>query len=168
MRLGSARSAIGRRPARAYDLAQAQLVSLGITRLGKEWIMPVTVNKATRQAAFIADLEPDAAEKLCAATRAEAVLPGQEAGDIMAPFRGSGADLLSADLAAQPFVRYRRHELADQLRPAQAQSAGRPQGNAGEPLAEMPEVRADAVHARLGGQSGGLHPLQPPYAASGH
>ena len=35
-------------------------------RLGKEWILPVTANKATRQAAIIADLEPAAAQKLCA------------------------------------------------------------------------------------------------------
>ncbi len=44
--------------------------ALGATRPGKEWILPVTVNKATRQAAIIADLEPDAAQKLCAAYKA--------------------------------------------------------------------------------------------------
>ena len=65
---------------------------------------------------------------------------------------------------ARRFVRYRRHELADQFRPAQAQGPGLAQGDAGEPLAEMPQVRADAVHARLGGQPGGLHPLRPPHA----
>jgi len=51
---------------RAYDGGQAELVKLGVTRIGKEWILPVTINKATRQAAIIADLEPDAAQKLCA------------------------------------------------------------------------------------------------------
>ena len=51
---------------RVYGVGQADLVKLGVTRIGKEWILPVTVNKATRQAAIIADLEPDAAQKLCA------------------------------------------------------------------------------------------------------
>jgi D-alanyl-D-alanine carboxypeptidase len=41
-------------------------VRLGVARLGKEWILPVTANKATRQAAIIADLEPAAAQRLCA------------------------------------------------------------------------------------------------------
>jgi hypothetical protein len=50
----------------AYDTGQADLVRLGVTRLGKEWILPVSANKATRQAAIIADLEPAAAQKLCA------------------------------------------------------------------------------------------------------
>ena len=51
---------------RAFDGGQADLVKLGVTRLGKEWILPVTANKATRQAAIIADLEPAAAQRLCA------------------------------------------------------------------------------------------------------
>ena len=50
----------------AYDTGQADLVRLGVARLGKEWILPVTSNKVTRQAAIIADLEPAAAQKLCA------------------------------------------------------------------------------------------------------
>ena len=50
----------------AYDTGQADLVRLGVARLGKEWILPVSANKATRQAAIIADLEPAAAQKLCA------------------------------------------------------------------------------------------------------
>ena len=50
----------------AYDNGQADLVRLGVARLGKEWILPVTSNKVTRQAAIIADLEPAAAQKLCA------------------------------------------------------------------------------------------------------
>ncbi len=55
---------------RVWSVGQADLVKLGVTRIGKEWILPVTVNKATRQAAIIADLEPDAAQKLCADYRA--------------------------------------------------------------------------------------------------
>ena len=51
---------------RVYNVGLADLVKLGATRIGKEWILPVTVNKLTRQAAIIADLEPDAAQKLCA------------------------------------------------------------------------------------------------------
>jgi D-alanyl-D-alanine carboxypeptidase len=50
----------------AYDTGQADLVRLGLARLGKEYILPVTSNKVTRQAAIIADLEPAAAQKLCA------------------------------------------------------------------------------------------------------
>jgi D-alanyl-D-alanine carboxypeptidase len=50
----------------AYDTGQADLVRLGVARIGKEWILPVTANKVTRQAAIIADLEPAAAQKLCA------------------------------------------------------------------------------------------------------
>src|SRR5258708_7064953 len=50
----------------AFDTGQADLARLGITRLGKEYILPVTSNKVTRQAAIIADLEPGAAQKLCA------------------------------------------------------------------------------------------------------
>ena len=49
----------------AYDTGQADLVRLGVARIGKEWILPVTANKVTRQAAIIADLEPAAAQKLC-------------------------------------------------------------------------------------------------------
>jgi D-alanyl-D-alanine carboxypeptidase len=49
----------------AYDTGQADLVRLGVARIGKEWILPVTTNKVTRQAAIIADLEPAAAQKLC-------------------------------------------------------------------------------------------------------
>jgi len=55
---------------RVYDTGEADLAALGVTQLGKEYILPVTVNKATKQAAIIADLEPDAAQKLCAAYKA--------------------------------------------------------------------------------------------------
>ncbi len=55
---------------RVYDTGQADLVALGVTLLGKEYILPVTVGKVTKQAAIIADLTPDAAQKLCASYRA--------------------------------------------------------------------------------------------------
>jgi D-alanyl-D-alanine carboxypeptidase len=50
----------------AYDVGQAELAKLGVARIGKEWILPVVANKATRQASIIADLEPAAAQSLCA------------------------------------------------------------------------------------------------------
>jgi D-alanyl-D-alanine carboxypeptidase len=50
----------------AFDVGQADLARLGFSRLGKEYILPVTSNKVTKQAAIIADLEPAAAQKLCA------------------------------------------------------------------------------------------------------
>jgi D-alanyl-D-alanine carboxypeptidase len=70
----------------AYDVGQAELGSLG-GRLGKEYILPVTVNKATRQAAIIADLEPDAAQKLCAQYRAKKLFcEVKKPQDFVAPF----------------------------------------------------------------------------------
>ena len=66
---------------------QADLASLGVARLGKEYILPVTVNKATRQAAVIADLEPDAAQKLCAAYKAKKLFcEVKKPTDFVAPF----------------------------------------------------------------------------------
>ncbi|HEY6983278.1 MAG TPA: D-alanyl-D-alanine carboxypeptidase family protein [Reyranella sp.] len=53
-----------------YDRGQTELVRMGVSHPGKEYILPVTVNKATRQAAIIADLPPEVAEKLCADYRA--------------------------------------------------------------------------------------------------
>src|SRR5476651_2310733 len=71
----------------AYDTGQADLVRLGVARLGKEWILPVSANKATRQAAIIADLEPDAAQKLCADYRARKLFcEVRKASDITPPF----------------------------------------------------------------------------------
>ncbi|CAN5348416.1 hypothetical protein BH10PSE6_BH10PSE6_36070 [soil metagenome] len=70
----------------AYDVGQAELGSLG-ARLGKEYILPVTVNKATRQAAIIADLEPAAAQKLCAHYRAKKLFcEVKKPEDFVAPF----------------------------------------------------------------------------------
>lgn len=73
----------------AYDLGQADLASLGIARLGKEYILPVTVNKATRQAAIIADLEPDAAQKLCSYYKSKKLFcEVKKPQDFAAPFSG--------------------------------------------------------------------------------
>ncbi|WP_428668689.1 D-alanyl-D-alanine carboxypeptidase family protein [Reyranella sp.] len=72
----------------AYDVGQAELGSFG-ARLGKEYILPVTVNKATRQAAIIADLEPGAAQKLCAQYRAKKLFcEVKKPQDFVAPFSG--------------------------------------------------------------------------------
>ena len=73
----------------AYDKGQADLANLGVTRLGKEYILPVTANKATRQAAIIADLEPDAAQKLCADYKArKQFCEVRKPSDFGAPFSG--------------------------------------------------------------------------------
>ncbi|MFI5000499.1 MAG: D-alanyl-D-alanine carboxypeptidase family protein [Reyranellales bacterium] len=73
----------------AYDVGQAELAKIDGTRLGKEWIMPITVNKATRQAAIIADLEPAAAEKLCAIYQSRKLFCQiKKPRDIVAPFSG--------------------------------------------------------------------------------
>jgi D-alanyl-D-alanine carboxypeptidase len=74
---------------RAFDTGQADLVKLGLTRPGKEWILPVTANKATRQAAIVADLEPDAAQKLCADYKARRLFcEVRKARDMAGPFSG--------------------------------------------------------------------------------
>ena len=72
---------------RAYDQGQAALAELGATVTGKEWILPVTADKTTRQAAFIADLVPAEAQRLCESYRSrklfcQVVKPQ----DIVAPF----------------------------------------------------------------------------------
>jgi D-alanyl-D-alanine carboxypeptidase len=73
----------------AYDTGQAELAALGVTRLGKEYILPVTVNKATRQAAIIADLEPEAAQKLCAQYKSRKLFcEVRKPQDFAAPFAG--------------------------------------------------------------------------------
>ena len=71
----------------AFDTGQADLARLGLSRLGKEYILPVTVNKATRQAAIIADLEPATAQKLCAHYRAKKLFcEVKKPEDFVAPF----------------------------------------------------------------------------------
>ena len=71
----------------AYDVGQADIARLGFTRLGKEWILPVTSNKVTRQAAIIADLEPATAQALCADHRARKLFcQVKKPQEITAPF----------------------------------------------------------------------------------
>jgi D-alanyl-D-alanine carboxypeptidase len=71
----------------AFDAGQGQLGRLGFTRLGKEYILPVTSNRVTRQAAIIADLEPAAAQKLCADYQARKLFcQVKKPEDFVAPF----------------------------------------------------------------------------------
>jgi D-alanyl-D-alanine carboxypeptidase len=71
----------------AFDVGQADIARLGLTRLGKEWILPVTVNKVTKQAAIIADLEPATAQKLCADYQARKLFcQVKKPQEIVAPF----------------------------------------------------------------------------------
>ncbi len=73
----------------AYDQGQAELAKLGVTRLGKEWILPLNANKAVRHAAIIADLEPGAADKLCAAYRTRKMFcEVKKPAEIVQPFGG--------------------------------------------------------------------------------
>ena len=73
----------------AFDVGQSDLARLGITRLGKEWILPVSSNKVTKQAAVIADLEPGAAEKLCADYQGRKLFcQVRKSTDMTAPFSG--------------------------------------------------------------------------------
>lgn len=53
-----------------YDRGQTELARMGVAHPGKEYILPVTINKATRQAAIIADLPSEVAQQLCADYRA--------------------------------------------------------------------------------------------------
>ena len=72
-----------------FDAAQARLGTMGTTTLGKEYILPVTSNKVTRQAAIIADLEPAAAQKLCADYHArKSFCEVKKPRDFVAPFSG--------------------------------------------------------------------------------
>jgi D-alanyl-D-alanine carboxypeptidase len=78
-----------RQARRAYDEGQADLVRLGVTLLGKEWILPNNLAKPTRQAAIIADLEPAAAEKLCADYQSRKLFcQVKKAQEIAPPFAG--------------------------------------------------------------------------------
>ena len=72
----------------AYDNAQARIATLGMSRLGKEYILPVTVNKTTRQAAILADMEPAEAQKLCADYQARKLFcEVHKPQDVVAPFQ---------------------------------------------------------------------------------
>jgi D-alanyl-D-alanine carboxypeptidase len=73
----------------AYDVGQSDIARLGFTRLGKEWILPVTSNKVTKQAAIIADLEPATAQALCADYQARKLFcQVKKPQEIAAPFSG--------------------------------------------------------------------------------
>ena len=72
-----------------YDNGETELARMGVAHTGKEYILPVTVNKATRQAAIIADLEPGVAERLCAGYRArKQFCEVKKPQDFVAPFTG--------------------------------------------------------------------------------
>jgi D-alanyl-D-alanine carboxypeptidase len=71
----------------AFDKGQAKLAELGVSHIGKEYILPVINNKATRQAAIIADLEPVAALQLCADYQARKLFcQVKKPQDFVAPF----------------------------------------------------------------------------------
>ncbi len=73
----------------AFDVGQADLAKLGFSRLGKEYILPVTSNKVTRQAAIIADLEPAEAQKLCADYQARKLFcQVKKPEEVVPPFSG--------------------------------------------------------------------------------
>lgn len=73
----------------AFDNAQARIATLGMSRLGKEYILPVTVNKTTKQAAILADMEPAEAQKLCADYQARKLFcEVRKPQDVAAPFSG--------------------------------------------------------------------------------
>lgn len=72
-----------------FDAGQARLGTMGSATLGKEYILPVTSNKVTRQAAIIADLEPAVAQKLCADYHArKSFCAVKKPSDFVAPFSG--------------------------------------------------------------------------------
>jgi D-alanyl-D-alanine carboxypeptidase len=72
-----------------FDTGQADLARLGVNRLGKEYILPITANKVTRQAAIIADLEPAAAQRLCADYQMRKLFcQVKKPEEIVAPFAG--------------------------------------------------------------------------------
>jgi D-alanyl-D-alanine carboxypeptidase len=51
---------------RVFDAGQSALAAMGAAVPGKEWILPDRYPNPTRQAAIIADLPPESAQKLCA------------------------------------------------------------------------------------------------------
>ncbi|MBS0221042.1 MAG: D-alanyl-D-alanine carboxypeptidase [Proteobacteria bacterium] len=72
-----------------YERGQTELARMGAAHPGKEYILPVTVNRTTRQAAIIADLEPGVAEQLCADYRArKQFCEVKKPSDFAAPFAG--------------------------------------------------------------------------------
>ena len=73
----------------AFDAGQAKLMSMGVAHPGKEYILPVTSNKVTKQAAIIADLQPAAAQRLCADYQARnSFCVVKKPSDFVAPYSG--------------------------------------------------------------------------------
>jgi D-alanyl-D-alanine carboxypeptidase len=73
---------------RVFDAGQAQLAAMAVTHPGREWILPLTANQVTRQAAIIADLEPEVAQKLCDTYKAKKQFCEiRKAAEITPPFR---------------------------------------------------------------------------------
>ena len=72
---------------KVFDAGQAALAAMGTTVPGKEWILPDKYPKPTRQAAIIADLPSEAAQKLCADYRARKLFcEVKKAAEITPPF----------------------------------------------------------------------------------
>lgn len=73
----------------AFDAGQARLMSMGVAHPGKEYILPVTSNQVTKQAAIIADLQPEAAQRLCADYQArKSFCIVKKPSDFSAPYSG--------------------------------------------------------------------------------
>ena len=73
----------------AFDAGQARLMSMGVAHPGREYILPVTSNKVTKQAAIIADLQPEAAQRLCADYQArKSFCVVKKPSDFSAPYGG--------------------------------------------------------------------------------
>jgi len=73
----------------AFDAGQARLMAMGVAQPGKEWILPVASNQVTKQAAIIADLQPEAAQKLCAEYQArKSFCVVKKPSEMAAPFSG--------------------------------------------------------------------------------
>ncbi|MGE3650213.1 MAG: D-alanyl-D-alanine carboxypeptidase family protein [Reyranellaceae bacterium] len=73
----------------AHIQAQARLVELKQTWIGREWILDVYANKSRRFATIIADLEPGVAEKLCADYQARRKFCAVKTpGELVRPFAG--------------------------------------------------------------------------------
>jgi D-alanyl-D-alanine carboxypeptidase len=71
----------------AFDNGQGKLIEFGVRHIGKEYILPVTSNQVTKQAAIIADLEPVAAQRLCAEYQARKLFcQVKKPRDFTAPF----------------------------------------------------------------------------------
>lgn len=73
----------------AFDAGQARLMAMGVAHPGKEYILPVSSNQVTKQAAIIADLQPEAAQRLCADYQArKSFCVVKKPSDFAAPYSG--------------------------------------------------------------------------------